>query len=343
MPYDTHACDTREPRSLTPLHSRLTHALALSPPPTPYALPPPPSEHLTSHDVAHRDLHCDNLLIDSTGRLKLIDFGLAKVIRPMRLRSAPSRCPKGHSCPEHFAHAFPTQCTHTDLCTHTELCAVRVLPQVVPEGTKTHTFCGAPFFMAPEALRKIGHSVAVDRWAFGCVFFAMACGEPNGPFYDEDADDHDEEATTWVLERIRANSYEEERLPEQCRGLVASLLLKEPTKRASWAQVRADPFFAPVSGGDGPAAWGAHWERLLAHEVEAPRTWPSVKTWQQVRDAAIDEFAAAADDDLIESRFGLEEGDEQATPRSTAPAQSAAATSLNVPMGDEALVTKWRI
>ena len=140
--------------------------------------------------------------------------------------------------------------------------------------------------------------------------------------------------------------------------------------------MRADTFFASVSGEGSTGQWGAQWQRLLAHEVEAPRPWPAVKTWQQVcggalactalspvashsapllqanrcpvhqlslgcvlcllqvRDSAIDEFAAAADNDLIESRFGLEEGDdEQATPRgAAAPATQPVAASPIEPL-----------
>ena len=35
-------------------------------------------EHLHSHNILYRDLKLENLMIDSEGYLKLVDFGLSK-------------------------------------------------------------------------------------------------------------------------------------------------------------------------------------------------------------------------------------------------------------------------
>ena len=47
------------------------------------------------------------------------------------------------------------------------------------EGDKRRTVCGTPNYIAPEVLDStIGHSFAVDIWAFGVIMFAMLFGSP---------------------------------------------------------------------------------------------------------------------------------------------------------------------
>ena len=43
--------------------------------------------------------------------------------------------------------------------------------------------CGTPNYMAPEVLRKEGHSPASEVWSLGCMIFALLTGSP--PFETE--------------------------------------------------------------------------------------------------------------------------------------------------------------
>jgi len=91
--------------------------------------------------IVHRDLKPDNVMIGATGQVKVLDFGLAKTLRP-----------KGE-------------------CTESELLTVTV------EATRTGAMMGTPPYMSPEQIRggKVGEQT--DVWAFGCVLYEMLTGK----------------------------------------------------------------------------------------------------------------------------------------------------------------------
>lgn len=45
-------------------------------------------------------------------------------------------------------------------------------------GTLSKSLKGSPYWMAPEVVRREGHSFSADIWSFGCVIIEMVTGEP---------------------------------------------------------------------------------------------------------------------------------------------------------------------
>lgn len=118
-----------------------------------------------AHDqgVVHRDIKPENVLLDKQGRVKIADFGIAKIVRQasrLSQTSEPSVPQGGPEKTEPGAMPVPRDLTDAD----------RVL--------------GTPHYMAPEQVEKpatVDHRA--DIYSLGVVFYEMLTGElPLGKF-----------------------------------------------------------------------------------------------------------------------------------------------------------------
>jgi serine/threonine protein kinase/Tol biopolymer transport system component len=94
--------------------------------------------------VIHRDLKPGNIMIDVEGRVKVLDFGLAKALDPPR--------------PEPGLASSPTLIT------------------AIPSSE--NVLIGTAAYMSPEQMRGRAASESSDIWAFGCVLFEALTGRP---------------------------------------------------------------------------------------------------------------------------------------------------------------------
>ena len=111
-----------------------------------------------AHDqgIVHRDIKPENILLDRRGRVKVADFGLAKIVGPDAERSA-----------EHpLGTALAANSNEPNRCS------------ALQDLTEAGKIMGTPQYMSPEQIQAPGEvDHRADIYALGVVFYQMLTGE----------------------------------------------------------------------------------------------------------------------------------------------------------------------
>ena len=104
--------------------------------------------------VLHRDLKPTNVLVPKDGRLRVLDFGLAKLVEKDRLAAAETLAPGGKPAGR--------GCAADDF------------------ESRMEDLKGTPAYMAPEQWQKQPTTEATDIWALGIILFEILTGRNPG-------------------------------------------------------------------------------------------------------------------------------------------------------------------
>ncbi len=114
--------------------------------------------------ILHRDIKPANVMLGHENEVKLLDFGLAKMLEPTA-NTHPSSTVEDEDLP-------PSTTDSQD--------------DDKPELTGAGGFVGTPMFMAPEVLRGASASRRSDIFAVGAVLYELCTGHPPRPLPSDD-------------------------------------------------------------------------------------------------------------------------------------------------------------
>jgi len=180
--------------------------------------------------IVHRDLKPQNVKASLDGRVKILDFGLAKALDPAAFASGGR------------ATASPVDS-----------------PTLTAVGTGLGVILGTAAYMAPEQARGLAVDRRADIWAFGVMLWEMLAGEP---LFTEDS-------VVDTLSAVMRKPVDLDRLPaaapERLRDLVRRCLQRDPKRRLrdigdariALEEIGGGELAAPAARGRSPIAKAA--------------------------------------------------------------------------------------
>ncbi|CAO1627954.1 unnamed protein product [Sympodiomycopsis kandeliae] len=171
--------------------------------------------------VIHRDIKPENILLDNNMRVKITDFGSAKIVPSAERRAAAADSGDVKKVQE-------------------------LQEKDTKERSRASSFVGTAEYVSPELLTEKAASEASDFWAFGCVLFQMLAGRP--------AFKANSEYQTFQ-KIIKRDIDFPVQLSETARDLLDRLLVLDPAERLGSGpngveEIKSHPFFKGMSWGD---------------------------------------------------------------------------------------------
>ncbi|KAJ1742122.1 serine/threonine protein kinase, AGC [Coemansia sp. RSA 989] len=179
-------------------------------------------EYLHLSGFIYRDLKPENILLHETGHIMLTDFDLSKQSdppgTPMVLRNSS------------FFYSLPS--VDTRACT---------------AGLRTNSFVGTEEYIAPEVIKGVGHSSAVDWWTLGILIFEMLYGSTPFKGSNRNATFRNILKSDIVFPQPPTH----QAVTASCKAMIRRLLTKSDKKRmgsrAGAADVKQHPWFKSIT------------------------------------------------------------------------------------------------
>ena len=187
----------------------------------------------------HRDLKPENFLIDSTGHVKLTDFGLAAgMLSPIKIESMRIKLEEVGNTPVPFGMQ-PME----DRSAAERRQGYRSLRRQDVNYAKS--IVGSPDYMAPEVLKGDEYDFTVDYWSLGCMLFEALAGYP--PFAGATVDETWQNLKRWQRV-LRKPQYDDPNyfLSKRTWDLITRLVAAKENRFKSMNEIHKHEYFAEV-------------------------------------------------------------------------------------------------
>ena len=184
-------------------------------------------EYCHSHNVCHRDIKPQNILLDKNDNVKLADFGFASIMEVEELKKGLGTS-RGFMGNERLI-TIDEELQRTD----TDVDEFEMSMVTSSKQTKTmSTFCGTVSYMAPEIERQDKYfGDKADVWSLGIVVYVLLNGFM--PFKENDT---------------RKNKYNTRRMTKDSKDFVSNMLEVSPIKRWTMQQLLQHAWLEGVEG-----------------------------------------------------------------------------------------------
>lgn len=186
----------------------------------------------------HRDLKPENFLVDSSGHVKLTDFGLAAgMLNPGKIESMRVKLEEVGNTPVPFGRPMEQRTVAERRQGYRSLRERQV--------NYAKSIVGSPDYMAPEVLKGDQYDFTVDYWSLGCMLFEALAGYP--PFAGSTVDETWQNLKRWQ-KVLRKPVYEDPNyfLSRRTWDLITKLVASKDTRFKNIHEIHAHDYFSEV-------------------------------------------------------------------------------------------------